>query len=170
MIVSKNWLTKKWDFNFPVSRYPEFLETLKSTPQKLESLISSLTREKLIHKKIDDWSIQENAGHLITVDELFIGRLEDYLNRLEELRTADITGSSTNKVDYNSWNIQVIVKDFRRQRQKYIQNLEKLDSEDFEKSAFHPRLKTQMRLCDMLYFQAEHDKYHLEIIEILKRN
>ena len=33
-----------------------------------------------------------------------------------------------------------------------------------EKRQFASRLKRQMRLCDMLYFQAEHDLHHLNRI------
>jgi hypothetical protein len=36
--------------------------------------------------------------------------------------------------------------------------------------ALHPRLKVNMRLVDMLYFQAEHDDYHLTRISELRRS
>lgn len=44
-----------------------------------------------------------------------------------------------------------------------------LDAEIFARSAFHPRLKKQMRLVDMIFFQAEHDDYHLARISELLR-
>ena len=161
------WLEKKFEFDFPVSMYKEFIRNLEQTPEVLESLLNPLSQEKLKQKENDKWSIQENAGHLITVDELFIGRLEDYNNNLEELRPADVTGGRTKKEDYNSRDIKQILADFRQRRLNYIDDLKKLPPEDFGKSAFHPRLKKQMRLCDMLYFQAEHDQYHLEKIREL---
>ncbi|MBC8367786.1 hypothetical protein H8E52_10280 [bacterium] len=41
--------------------------------------------------------------------------------------------------------------------------------ERFRQTALHPRLKTPMRACDMLYFMAEHDDHHLaRISEIIK--
>jgi hypothetical protein len=51
---------------------------------------------------------------------------------------------------------------------RYLESLVVLAPEDFAKTSFHPRLKTTMRLCDMLFFQAEHDQYHLERIKNLR--
>jgi hypothetical protein len=39
----------------------------------------------------------------------------------------------------------------------------------FEAVAIHPRLNKPMRLVDMLFFQAEHDDYHLARISDLIR-
>ena len=50
-----------------------------------------------------------------------------------------------------------------------VDRLESLDAEIFARSALHPRLNVQMRLVDMLFFQAEHDDYHLARISELKK-
>jgi len=44
-----------------------------------------------------------------------------------------------------------------------------LEPESFARVAIHPRLNIPMRLVDMLYFQAEHDDYHLARISELVR-
>ena len=56
----------------------EFLEFLCATPAKVAALVQSLPKEVLIRREADSWSIQENAGHLLTTEALFLGRLDDY--------------------------------------------------------------------------------------------
>ena len=57
----------------------------------------SIPQDLLKIKKKNEWSIQENVGHLITVDDLFIGRLVDYESGAKSLRPADVYGKATNK-------------------------------------------------------------------------
>ncbi len=166
--MKQKWVKRKFEFDFPASEYVHFLDFLKQTPAKLEAIIKSTPKEFLTKRESDTWSIQENAGHLLTVDSLFVGRLDDYLANAEILRAADVSGGRTNRADYNSKNIDDILQKFKLIRQEYINRLEQLEPEDFEKIAQHPRLDKPMRLCDMLHFQQEHDKHHLNRIEELK--
>ena len=168
--MKNKWVDRKFDFKFNFSIYPEFIQRLRATPDILESLISSIPQNLLKIKISQEWSIQENVGHLITVDELFIGRLEDYESGATSLQPADVSGSRTNKANYNSDIIQNLLKIFREKRMGYILRLENTDSKLFNKSAWHPRLNKPMRLCDMLYFQAEHDAHHIDKIKYLYQN
>lgn len=165
--MKQKWVDRKFKFDFPAAEYAEFLKFLKQTPQKLEALINSIPQEYLTRQEGEAWSIQENAGHLLSVDALFIGRLDDYLSNVDVLRAADINGDRTNKANYNEKAIDDIIEKFKLIREEYIDRLEQLEQEDFEKVAHHPRLDKPMRLCDMLHFQQEHDKHHLNRIEEL---
>ena len=77
-MIKEKWVDRKFDFNFDCSIYPNFISRLEATPDLLDFLILSIPGEYYIIKDDNDWSIQENVGHLITVDDLFIGRLDDY--------------------------------------------------------------------------------------------
>jgi hypothetical protein len=118
-------------------------------------------------KPSQTWSIQENVGHLLTVDGLFAGRLDDYSAEAAELRPAKVDGSRTDQADYNSWQMTTILTDFRDGRVDYITRLYRFKTDFFERESWHPRLQQPMRVCDMLYFQAEHDDYHLQKIKDL---
>jgi hypothetical protein len=166
--MKQKWVQRKFEFDFPASEYINFLRFLKQAPAIVEALTYSTPKEFLTKQDGDTWSIQENAGHLLSVDSLFIGRLDDYLANAEVLRAADVSGGRTNRADYNSKNINDIVEKFKLIRKEYISRLEQLEPEDFEKVAHHPRLDKPMRLCDMLHFQKEHDKHHINRIEELK--
>ncbi len=167
MPVEKLWVKRKFNFAFPEERYTDLIKRLKNTPAILEKLVLPVPEQVLLKRDTESWSIKENTGHLFSVDTLFIGRLEDYQNRLEELRPADMSNKRTKNASYNDSDIKTILSDFQSRRMNYINDLETLDAAEFGRSAFHPRLKKQMRLCDMLFFQAEHDDHHIKRIEEL---
>jgi len=168
MSHKENWLEKQFDFDYPASKYIEFLQFLGETPSHLEALVKSLPNEVLIRRDGDSWSIQENIGHFLTSESLFFGRLDDYENNAPVLRPARFEDNPTDKANFNEKNIQWILDEFRTQRGIYIDRLDALEPEDFEKAILHPRLNKPMRLCDMLLFHAEHDQHHLTRIAELK--
>ena len=73
------WLHRKFNFDFPASLYPNVLARVRGTPPRLEEAVQGLTREQLIRKWSGRWSIQETAGHLIDVEDLFWRRLQEYI-------------------------------------------------------------------------------------------
>ena len=103
----------------------------------------------------------------MVVDELFNERLDDYESGAESLKPADVSGTRTNDANYNSAQIEDLLSKFHDKRMVYVERLEQADSKMFKKTAWHPRLKIKMRLCDMLYFQAEHDDHHINKIKYL---
>jgi len=168
MSHKEDWLKKQFDFDFPASKYMEFLQSLRETPARLREAVKDLPREVLIRRDGDSWSIQENAGHFLAVESLFLGRLDDYENNAPELRPARFEDNPTNQANFNSQDIGWILDQFREHRQNYIDRLEGMNLADFDKAIFHPRLKKPMRLCDMLFFHTQHDRHHLARITELK--
>lgn len=164
------WIDRRFDFSFPVEAHPEILERLRGTPARLEERTRALPRGLLVRREAGKWSIQEHAGHLVSVEALFLGRLDDYDAGKASLRPADVTGQRTVDANYNDSGIDKILETFRAARRALVARLEKLDTEGFSRTALHPRLDRQMRLCDMMVFEAEHDDYHLaRITELIRR-
>jgi len=168
MIQSIKWANRKFNFEFPVGIFPWIVERLRGTPARVEELVRDLTPD-LLTKTIDNkWSIQENVGHLIKVEELHDGRVDDYLADKEILRPADMENTRTQEADYNSLDIDSILEAFRTVRMNFIKRIENVEDEIIGRVSFHPRLKVSMRFIDMTYFAAEHDDFHLAIITRLK--
>ena len=163
------WTDRRFDFTFPAGLYPEMIERLRGTPARLEDRIGFLPAEVLRRRDVERWSIQENAGHLLDLESLVMERLDQYLAGATELHAADMSNRKTYEAGHNSVPVAAILSDFRKQRMKIIARLDGLDAEIFGRSAFHPRLAVQMRLVDMIFFQAEHDDYHLARISELAR-
>ncbi len=133
-------------------------------------LVRNIPQVGLTERTGGKWSIQENVGHLIKVEELHDGRIDDYLANNEILRPADMRNRRTFDADYNSQDIDTVIESFRTVRMNFLSRLEEQDEEIVSRSARHARLKITMRLVDMAYFAAEHDDYHLAVITRLARH
>ena len=161
------WFDRKFKFVLEPSQFPAIIERLRATPPALEELIANVPSDTMINKTDEKWSIQENVGHLIAVERLTIGRIDDFLGNKERLRPADITNKLTYDSDYNSRPIDEILSEFRIMRSEAVSKFDALSEEDAELTALHPRLEQPMRLIDHAYFIAEHDAHHLAVIKTL---
>ncbi len=163
------WFERKFDFTYSVERYPDIIERLRGTPVRVEELIQPIPLESLTRRDADTWSIQENVGHLLDLEPLWTGRLDDFQSGKETLREADLTNRKTHQANHNSAAIDVLTGFFRAARHRFVDALEALDDNAFSQTALHPRLKTPMRLVDLCLFTADHDDYHLARITALTR-
>jgi uncharacterized damage-inducible protein DinB len=163
------WTDRSFQFTFPVEVYPEMIERLRGTPARLEDRVKSIAPEVLAKRDGERWSIQENAGHLLDLESLVRQRLAEYLDGAKALHAADMSNRKTQEANHNQLAIAAILTDFRGQRIQLVNRLDNLDPQTFAAVAHHPRLNVPMRLVDMLYFQAEHDDYHLARISELIR-
>jgi hypothetical protein len=164
-----SWSDRKFEFDFPAELYPEMLERVRGTPARVEDRVSALSESFLTRRDGERWSIQENIGHLLDLEELFSARVDDYTASRGTLRAADMTNRKTHEARHNDQPIQTILSEFRSARIGLVERLERHDSEFFARVALHPRLNKHMRVVDMLYFQSEHDDYHLARISELIR-
>ena len=163
------WTDRTFQFTFPVEVYPEIIERVRGTPARLEDRVKSIAPEVLTKRDGDRWSIQENAGHLLDLESLFRQRLDEYLAGAEVLHAADMSNRKTYDADHNQVLLQTILSSYREQRSELVTRLDGLAPETFAAVAHHPRLNVPMRLVDMLFFQAEHDDFHLARISELIR-
>jgi uncharacterized damage-inducible protein DinB len=169
MVTRTKWIDHKFTFDFPVGHFPGILERLRGTPARIEELVAGLNERRLTDRGDGPWSIKEHVGHLVTTEELFSGRLDDFLAGAATLRPADLSGRRTNVVDYNRKSTVDILAAVRSVRREFVARLEQVDDVAAARIALHPRLNTPMRLVDMVYFAAEHDDHHLAAISELLR-
>jgi uncharacterized damage-inducible protein DinB len=156
------WFERKFTFAFPVEQYPNLCVRLRGTPARVEEMLRGVHRETLIRKPEGKWSIQEHAGHLLDLEELWIRRVGDFVERSDDtLTVADLTNRQTDEADHNARAVEEILTEFRHARGRLLEKVDKLSAEAFGGSKLHPRLKQPMRLVDHLYFAAEHDDHHL---------
>jgi len=163
------WTERSFDFNFPTGLYPEMIERLSGAPARLEEHCRATSAELLTLRHDGRWSMQENAGHLLDLEALVQQRIEEYVSGARELHAADMSNRRTYEANYNETSSERILSDFRTQRLRTVERLYALNDEMFGRVAVHPRLNVAMRLVDMLFFQAEHDDYHLTRISELRR-
>ena len=163
------WFERKFDFSFPVEHLPNVCARLRSTPAQLEEELRGRSLQTLVREPDGKWSAQENAGHLLDLEPLWIVRIADYVNGSAQLTEADLTNRQTDEANYNTRPTYDILVGFRTAREQLLKCVERVNSSLFARAIPHPRLKTPMRLVDHLYFVAEHDDHHLaRIRELLK--
>ena len=163
------WVERKFEFNLPVGVFPCVVERLRGTPARMDELFRALPSQILTVRVDGAWSIQEQVGHLLDLDELHEGRLEDYDQHLDVLRPADMSNRKTFEAGHNSAPIDELLKGFRDARARFIRRLEELDEDAVARTALHQRLQKQMRVIDMALFVADHDDHHLASINELSR-
>ena len=163
------WTDRAFRFDLPVEMFPVVIERLRGAAPRIEDQIKGLPAGVLTRRDGDSWSIQEHIGHLLDLDKLHIGRLDDYLANAEVLRAADMTNRRTWQADHNGRTVEDLVQEFRRERESFVERLETWDPGRIGQSSTHPRLKQPMRVIDMAFFVAEHDDHHLARMTDLAR-
>ena len=158
MTAISPWVNRRFNFDFPVSLYPNILARFRGTPARLEEAVRDLSREQLIARPDGKWSLQENAGHLLDVENLFRTRVHEFLAGAESLTPAPY---ETVELKHNNVAIENILERFRSARAQDLAELANLRPDDFARTAWHGRLQVSMRLVDHLFFFAEHDDHHL---------
>ena len=167
MISQIPWIERTFDFYFPVGMFPVILERLRGTIPQLEDLVLDIPEESLSKRSGGAWSIKEQVGHLYDLEELWMGRIEDFLSQKSTLRAADMTNEKTRSGDHNSKDIKALLTQFKGARMNLVNKAETMDESKALFIAMHPRLKKPIRLIDSLFFVAEHDDHHLAKIREL---
>jgi uncharacterized damage-inducible protein DinB len=158
------WVERKFNFDFPAGLMPVILERLRGTSVRMNKIASALSDEQLRIRQEGKWSIQEHIGHLVDLEELHDGRIDDFIARKEVLRAADMNNAKTNAASHNDRKIEDILREFRDKRASLVSRLMKLDDSVQLSKSMHPRLQVKMRPVDMAYFTAEHDDHHLATV------
>jgi len=163
------WIDRTFQFSAPVEVFPTVVERLRGTPARLDEKVRSLSPAVLTRRDGDAWSMQEHLGHLLDLDELHLGRLDDFQAGAATLRAADMQNKKTYGADHNRREVKHLLQDFRRERRRFVERLESFPRAQLSRPAVHPRLKQPMRVVDMAWFVAEHDDHHLARMTELQR-
>lgn len=167
------WTDRKFTFDFPEGWLADILERLRGTEIRIIYLVNGIPEEDLEFKPNGKWSIKEHIGHLTELEDLHEGRINDFLDRKETLRAADMQNIKTNEAKHNSKPLEELLSRFFVKRKQFVERLETLDDATQVYRAIHPRLQVPMRPVDVAFFTAEHDDHHLadirEIVKEIKR-
>jgi DinB family protein len=169
MIDRTEWIKRQFKFELPLGMYANVVERVRGTPARLEDLTRGLSAEVLTRSDGDKWSIQEQAGHLLDLEELGMRRLDDFEAGRETLPAADMANQKTHEANHNANSIENILSAFRKERMAFVARLDSYDEARVARTALHPRLNQKIRVIDLVFFIAEHDDHHLARIAELKR-
>ncbi len=165
MLKPKPWFDRQFIFPQSNDHFPNVLERLRGTSARLDECLSRIPHERQKQSLAESsWTIKEQTGHLLQLEPLWAGRVDDICNEVRILRDTDLENRSTFEAKFNTWNSGAILAAFRRAREEWTNKLAKLDPAELEKTSLHPRLESPMRIIDLAFFVAEHDDHHLATI------
>jgi uncharacterized damage-inducible protein DinB len=163
-MTRERWFDRSFEFTMPVSRFPGILERLRGTPARVEERVAALPVDVLTRRDGERWSVQENVGHLLDLEPLWLRRAEQLVAGEAELTPADLTNRRTHEADHNARSLADLLAEFRASRARLVRLVEPADDATIARAGRHPRLGTPMRLIDLGLFVAEHDDHHLATI------
>ena len=169
-MTKQKWFDKKFQFDLAQDHYGSVLKKLRENPEKISQLVSNLSELILTERLHNKWSIQENIGHLIDLEDLHDGRIDDFIAGKEKLRPADLNNKKTEEANHNNKRITDLISQFKVLRENFVKRMKRLDEKVLTRNSIHPRLNQPMRPIDMAQFILEHDEHHIETIEeLIKR-
>ncbi len=163
------WFHRTFELGIPIEAFPEIVERLRGTPLRLRERTSEVPDGRLTQRRDGGWSIQEHVGHLVDLEALWAGRLDDFNENRDELRPADVENRATWEGHHNEGSLEELLEEFATLRATMLRRCEVLDDQELARTAFHPRLRQPMAVVDLLFFVAEHDDHHLASITELSR-
>ena len=163
----QKWFDKKFQFDLSENHYGSVLKKLRETPENIAQLVSPLPEEVLTKRIENRWSIKENMGHLIDLEELHDGRIDDFIDGKETLRPADLNNRKTDEANHNNKKIGDLLGQLKMVRENFVKRMKHLDIQILSSISKHPRLDQSMRPIDMAQFVLEHDEHHIQTIKEL---
>ena|SRR5579859_4642160 len=155
------WFERKFQFAFSADLFPNLCVRLRGTPARLEEMLRDRPRDLLVARNGEKWTIQEQAGHLLDLEELWSARIDDFVEGKPALSPADLQNRRTHEANHNARQIKDILAEFRTARAQLVDRLDSFEHSVIVHTLLHPRLQQPMRLVDHLFFVAEHDDHHL---------
>jgi uncharacterized damage-inducible protein DinB len=162
------WFDRKFVLGLPPEAFPDVLERLRGTPARLEERTRDVNAGVLQQRVDQKWTVQEHAGHLLDLEDLWSGRSDDLRRGANTLRPADLTNRKTEEAGHNAARLVDLLQGFRETRLRWVSDLEAFTAEDTARTALHPRLQQPMTIVDLAFFVAEHDDHHLAAITALR--
>lgn len=160
MVAQVKWVELKFDFDIPSGKFPAILERLSGTPARMEEKVRDISQD-ILTRSHGGWSVQEHAGHLVDLEDLWIRRLDEFEAGAAILSAADMGNQKTYEAGHNRVAIDEILSEFRSTRMAIVNRIAQYDEAMVLRTSRHPRLNQPMRVIDLAYFVAEHDDHHL---------
>lgn len=143
---------------------------LRTTADRLDAVTRDLTSDLTTRRPEGRWSINENVGHLVDLEELWLARLDDFDAGAPILRAADLQNRKTHEAGHNGRPLAALIAEFRSARALFVSRVDAMDADMFARTARHPRLDQLMSVVDHCFFIAEHDDHHLATIADIARS
>lgn len=147
--------------------YLQSLKILENTPSTLRHWTKDLPAELATQRRNQKWSINENIGHLLTMESLWIARLDDFVLHKPTLRPWNGTNTDTEAGEFNRQRTSKIIDDFEEIREVHKHMLLQLQAKSMDLKSLLEAQNEIITLADHTTMMAAHDQHHLKTIQNL---
>jgi uncharacterized damage-inducible protein DinB len=143
-----------------MDEFAAHIAKLCAFPAHLQTVVASLTDAQLQFKPANEWSVIENIGHLIDIDELYVGRVDRILaeERPEFPRFEPDPLVATK--GYQQMDAHALLQQFIATRQATIDGLSTIEPDELDRAGMHA-VYGEMTLRRLVDHLANHDQKHL---------
>jgi hypothetical protein len=148
----------------------QHLDAAEKNPRQLAAATSELPAETLRYKPAPDkWSILEILGHLADVEIMYGHRIRQMLADEKPVIAPMDQNAWAANLGYMETPAPEMIALFGVNRHHNLRILRRVKAQDLTKSAYHPELKRDVHLSEIVEKLDSHTQNHLRQIETIKR-
>lgn len=149
----------------PMIRPETVLRALRQAPMVLSTMLKQVPQEVAREAKDgpDGWNVVSVVCHLRDYEEIFFDRTQKMLQEDNPTFSAHNPDDLALARGYANQNLAAVVAAYAEKRQRFVEFLEKLSDEEWQRPGIHPRFG-QVTLLDHTAHMSLHDMNHFEQI------
>lgn len=152
------------------SELKRHLEAAEKSPKQVAAAVSGLPEKVLRYKPAPDkWCIHEVLGHLADVEIVYAYRLRQMLADKKPVIAPIDQDEWAKGLGYLETPPAELIALYGLNRHANLRLLQRLQPADLGKSAYHPEMKKEFTVEQLIERIATHGVSHLEQIERLKK-
>jgi len=146
------------------------LEAAEKSPKQVAVAVSGLPEKVLRYKPAPDkWCILEILGHLADIEIVYAYRLRQMLADKKPVIAPMDQNEWARNLAYMETPPAELIALYGLNRHANLRLLQRLKPADLEKSAFHPEIKKDITVAELVQRMGMHGASHLAQIEKLKK-
>ena len=146
------------------------LEAAEKSPKQVAAAVSGLPEKVLRYKPTPDkWCILEILGHLADIEIVYAYRLRQMLADKKPVIAPMDQNEWARNLAYMETPPAELIALYGLNRHANLRLLQRLKPADLEKSAFHPEMKKEITVAELVEKMGAHGTGHLAQIEKLKK-
>ena len=148
----------------------QHLDAAEKSPKQIAAAVSGLPDKVLRYKPSPEkWCILEILGHLVDMEIVLAYRMRQMMADKKPVIAPIDQDDWARNLGYMETPAVELVALYGLNRHHNLRLLRRLTVEDLAKSAYHPELKQDMNLAEIVERIARHGPNHLAQIERLKK-
>ena len=146
------------------------IEAAEKSPKQIAIAVSGLPDKVMRYKPSPDkWCILEILGHLTDIEIVYAYRLRQLLADSKPVIAAMDQDQWARNLGYMDVPAPELIALYGLNRHHNLRLLRRMKPDDLAKSAYHPELKRNVTVAEMVEQVADHGVNHLDQIERLKK-